>query len=481
MNEHTPDQTLPDEPVSSVSGQFSRRQFLTLVAGGAMAALAPPVLALPGRKTITVLTNHNDDTFSLIEEAFEKAQSQYRVKLMWMMPPDATKFLHRSDSASMDVWWQAAPHNHIADIAKEGLLQPLPAFDDGLPSAIGKVPLVNAEQTYRATQLTAFSFLVNTKAIAAQQLPWPSDWAVLARPEYAGKVALSDPVKVRFGNIVLDVVLQSYGWDSGWALLSEIVGNAVLLPKGLTDEVSSGRLPVALHVDIVPNAEQRLRQPMERVYPAHSGIVNAGYIGILKSSPNAEGARAFVEFILSAEGQQLLPRTDLPRLPVRPAVYASLGKAQFNPFEAQQSGRLTYRPGEEAGQTAIVTALFGALVKDQARLSTLWARVHAAEKKADPAQATKIAQARSLLQAVPIDSAKASSEDIKKAFRPPRGQQATSTPADLPVQNQLQVPEAATESTSSQLNPARQVAESWEQAYAGNQAQAAKLLEEVGA
>ncbi|MEQ1600706.1 MAG: extracellular solute-binding protein [Methylophilaceae bacterium] len=463
------------------SASVSRRRFLTGIALGA-AVMARPGWALTSRQTVTVLTNHNDDTFSLLEEAFEKAQPHYRIKLMWMMPPDALKFLHRSDSASLDVWWQAAPHNHIADLAKEGLLQPLPPLDDGLPPTLGTLPLVAMDNSYHATQLTAFSFLVNSQAIAAQQLPWPSDWTVLAQPEYAGKVALSDPVKVRFNNMVLDVVLQTFGWEQGWALLSAISGNAVILSKGLTDEVSSGKYPVALHIDIVPNAEQRMRQPLECVYPAHGGIINAGYIGILKQSPNTEGARAFVNFVLSASGQQLLPRTDLPRLPVRPVVYAALGKTQFNPFEAQKSGQLTYQARDGAGQAAVVSALFGALVKDHAQLSRLWARLHIAEKKAHPLYTAQVAKARSLLQQVPINEALAGSDEIKKAFRPPRvQQQTTTTPADLPVQNQLQVAAPVAENNNAQPSAAKDLVSSWEQAYSNNQAQAAKLLDEVGA
>ena len=280
----------------------------------------------------------------------------------------------------------------------DGLLQPLPEVDGGLPASIGGMPLVTVDNLTRATQLTAFSFLVNRQAITEQHLPWPSDWAVLTQPEYAGKVALTDPVKVRFGTILLDVVLQSYGWDAGWALLSAIAGNAVLLPRGLTDEVSSGRQPVALHIDIVPNAEQRFRQPLEHVYPVHGGIINAGYIGFLKHSSNPEGARAFYDFVLSAEGQRLLPRTDLPRLPVRPAVYEQLGKDQFNPFVAQANGQFTYTPSESSGREAVVAALFASLVDDHEQLARLWLRLHAAERKADPAYAERVTKARHLLE-----------------------------------------------------------------------------------
>ncbi len=458
-----------EKPDSETEYRASRRRFLTGMAVGA-ATLACPAWARSGRQTVTVLTNHNDDTFALFEEAFEKAQPDYRIKIVWLMPPDAAKLLRRRESDGPDVWWTASPRNHIADIAPDGLLQALPAVDAGLPSSIGNLPLVAADNTYRATQITAFSFLVNRKAIAEQQLPWPSDWPVLAQPEYAGKVALTDPLKVRFGTLLLDVALQSYGWEAGWGLLSAITGNAVLLPKGLADEVSSGRQPVALHVDVIPNAEQRFRQPMERVYPGHGGIVNAGYISIMKNSANVEGARAFVNFVLSAEGQRLMLCTDLPRLPVRPEVYANGGeKDQFNPFAAQAAGQFTYQAGgpSEAWRAAVVSALFAAMDKDHNQLAQLWARLHAAERKAEPTHTEQVAKARHALEQVPLAAAMADSEDIKKAFRPQRG---------------LAVPqEPAPEGNAPLSEAAKAYATAWEEAYRNNRAQAAKLLDEMGA
>ncbi|MDD2760571.1 MAG: ABC transporter substrate-binding protein, partial [Methylomonas sp.] len=240
-------------PVTTTANRISRRRFLAGIAVGS-AALSCPAWALADRKTVTVLTNHNDDTFSLFEEAFEKAQSQYRLKIVWMMPPDAKKFLRRNKGDGVDVWWQAAPHNHLADMAKEGLLQPLAVRTTGLPSMLGHQSLAATDDLYRASQMTAFNFEVNTKAIADRKLPWPSDWPVLAQSAYAGRIGLADPEKVRFGGLLPDVALQSFGWEAGWALLSAIAGNAVLLPRGISDEVQSGRLAVGLHIDIVPNA-----------------------------------------------------------------------------------------------------------------------------------------------------------------------------------------------------------------------------------
>jgi len=459
----------------------SRRRFLESCAAGALAGALPHAAQAAVRQPVTVLTNHNDDTLSLFEKGFEKANPQYRLKFVWFMPPDAMKYLREPANASPDVWWQAAPHNHLADMAKDGFLQPLGIAKDGLPASIGALSLEGANDLYHASQLTAFSFFVNSKAIREQGLPWPEDWPVLAGPAYAGRIALSDPWTVRFGSQLLSVATQSFGWEQGWALLSAIAGNAVIMSNGLRDEVISGHQPVALHIDTVPNAEQRFRQRMERVYPKHGAIVNAGYIGLLKKAPNLDGARAFAAYVLSAEGQVLLPKSDLPRLPIRPDAYAALGKEQFDPFAAQAAGQFVYQPTDEApGRSTALAALFAGLIQDKPQFSKLWARVHAAETVG---RAADVAEARRLLETIPVAKDFWKDETLSSAFKPPRrpaaegGAQPPAAEARpqqaqvIPGQpNGLTLPE-----------PAKPIVESWRAAFRDNQTRAATLLDAVKA
>ena len=45
-------------------------------------------------------------------------------------------------------------------------------------------------------------------------------------------------------------------------------------------------------------------------------------VGVIANAPNKAGAEAFVEFLLSPAGQEVLLEPSIRRLPVNPAVYA---------------------------------------------------------------------------------------------------------------------------------------------------------------
>ena len=99
------------------------------------------------------------------------------------------------------------------------------------------------------------------------------------------------------------------------------------------------------------------------------------------------------------------------------------------------------------------------MTADQPQLAKLWARLRKAEQLAKPEHTGKVAAARHALEQVPLTEAQADSEEIKQAFRPVKDKDGKNT----------------------QSEEAKKYAADWVEVYRKNQAQAAKLLDEVGA
>jgi|JI6StandDraft_1071083.scaffolds.fasta_scaffold18260_4 phosphoglycerate transport regulatory protein PgtC len=392
-----------------------RRLLLGLGAGGLMSTPLRAAETRSVRQPVVVLTSYNDEVFSRFEAAFEKAHPQYKLQLVWRMPHDALPYLRQPRQAGVDVYWSASPRNFAA-LAREGAWQPLGIARDGLPERIGKARLADAEGFYTATEMAGYGFIFNPEAVARLKLAAPADWQDLTAPAYAGQLVLPNPARVGFAPVMVDIVLQAYGWEKGWATWSAIAGNAgSLTDRGstfVTDEVASGRRAVGLSIDFFAVSAIANGAPLRFAYPAHGGI-NPAHIALARNAPNPDGARAFASFVLSAEGQRIVTHRDIHKLPVRPEVYRELPADYFNPFRAAEQGAFDYDGDADRNRLGLISALFEqTLIREHGELAALWQRIHRAA-----AAGHDIRAARQLLESPPISLAEASQPALQQVFR----------------------------------------------------------------
>ncbi|MFD2441838.1 hypothetical protein ACFSS8_20235 [Paracoccus kondratievae] len=154
-------------------------------------------------------------------------------------------------------------------------------------------------------------------------------------------------------------------------------------------------------------------------------------IGIIANAPNPEGAKQFVEFLLSPEGQKVLLDPAIMRLPVDPKIYASAPDGFPNPFSEEFApGAIEFDVDKSGVRYNLVNSLFDVLVTY--RLDDLRGAV-AAVQKAEAAHADTgnkeagalIAEARALIEAMPITEAEAQDPAFTQVFTISRAEPGT--------------------------------------------------------
>lgn len=360
--------------------QPARRAFIRK-AGAVVAATAASPLWAAARRDVVVLTAYPDAVVSRFEAAFEQAWPQYRLRVVWRMPHDALPYLRQPGQGGVDVYWSASPRTY-AQLKAEQALRKLPVSLAGLPGRIGGSVIDDPDGYFAASEVAGYGFAVNPAYLARHGLPVPADWSDLAQPAYAGHLVVPDPVEVGFAPVLVDIPLQAYGWDTGWALWSAIAANARFVGRGgsfVSDEIGSGRSGVGLSIDFFVAAAIANGAPLDFVYPRQGGV-NPAHVAVTANSPNPAGAKAFVEFVLSEGGQRILAHPDIRKLPVRPSVYGSLPAGYHKPFKVAEQGGYRYDNGRGKGRAAPVAAAFGqAVLQPRERLARLWQRLRAAD------------------------------------------------------------------------------------------------------
>ncbi|HEX4985187.1 MAG TPA: extracellular solute-binding protein [Burkholderiales bacterium] len=370
---------------------------------------------------VVVLTSYPQETLSLFESAFEKANPGTRVEIVWRMPRDAMPYLLEPGSHGVDVYWSASARNY-AELARRDMLTPLPA-DPALPEAVGGFPIAGPERLYRASEIAGYGFACNTARLEARGLHCPATWAELAAPEYAGRVLLPVPSRVGFAPLMYEILLQRMGWDAGWALIGEFGANAALFVPGgafITDRVARGEQDVGVTIDFFAKSAAANGSPLTFVYPDIIGFSPA-HVAVLAGAPHPQAAQKYVTFLLSDEGQRILASPDIRKLPVRPSTFATLEAGYFNPYEAAATHDVNYDLARAQRRQALSSALFDVLVTErQAALRELWQSIHRAEhlaaERGDAPLADAARRARAAATWLPVSAAESEDKALQRDF-----------------------------------------------------------------
>lgn len=152
----------------------------------------------------------------------------------------------------------------------------------------------------------ANSFGINTKQLTPAQ--YPKTWLDLANPMYKGKISAARPDKSGSAFIQLGVILQIYGEEKGWDLYAKILDNTVLSNSSgaVSKFVNDGEAAIGLSNEDTLLKFKAGGGPVEIVYPADGTSALADSMALSATPGNPEGGKAFINYMLSREAQEIL-------------------------------------------------------------------------------------------------------------------------------------------------------------------------------
>lgn len=229
----------------------------------------------------------------------------------------------------------------------------------------------------------------------------PETWNDLLDPALSGRIAMSHPIRSGTTHSLIETILQDRGWDAGWAWLLELAGQLGTISArsfGVLEGVEQGRHSLGLTIDFL--ALKRANNGVVFRYGRPIIIVPAR-IAALQGGENSEAARAFVDFVLSPEGQRLLLRADIRRIPVDPEVRAELAETLLPEVRAALHFSWSrYDPEVASRRYWQVNELFEAFIgRDFLRRREIWRRW----RSLDGGGAPELAGVRYLLTQMPVN------------------------------------------------------------------------------
>jgi ABC-type Fe3+ transport system substrate-binding protein len=254
----------------------------------------------------------------------------------------------------------------------------------GIPSDLGGETFWDRDGRWVGACLSSFGICYNRDALARLGIEEPpSSWSAVATPPFRGQVALADPTKSSTSGKAIEMIVQKQmadarrraeargvtdpaaldaaafgdGWNEAMRLLRRLGANARYFTDQSTKiplDVSTGDAAVGMCIDYYGRFQAEAAASAGR--PGQVGFVtargetsiNPDPIALLRGAPHRELAIAFIEYVLSDDGQKLwsfrrgVPggpeRYTLRRLPIVPRLYdhafdAYRADPDDNPYE----------------------------------------------------------------------------------------------------------------------------------------------------
>jgi iron(III) transport system substrate-binding protein len=244
-----------------------------------------------------------------------------------------TLLVNEKNRPRCDVFWNNEILSTIR-LQKQGLLEPYDSPAAGPYPASAKA----ADHTWHAFALRARVILVNTRLVKEDERP--KGLLELADPRWRGRVAMARP---QFGTSATQAacLFEVIGGDRAREYYRGLKQNGVQIAPGnkqVAEWVGRGRTPrgqsVAVGVTDTDDAmaEVKAGRDVALIFPDRDAPADSrmgtlfipNTLAILKGSPNPEGARRLVDFLLGPEAEALLAESESHQIPLNPEVKATL-------------------------------------------------------------------------------------------------------------------------------------------------------------
>jgi iron(III) transport system substrate-binding protein len=164
----------------------------------------------------------------------------------------------------------------------------------------------DADNTVFGTSASAVGVIYNTTIFPALS----ADWNELSGTNYRNQLAIPDPEKSGSCKDFLAGFINNKGEAAGWKVWENLAVNGMKVPganAAALEAVTTGEKGILVAgVDYNAYSSIAKGEPLKIYYPAGGTVINPRPAMILKTSPNKDNAKAFMDYLLSDEAQKLV-------------------------------------------------------------------------------------------------------------------------------------------------------------------------------
>jgi ABC-type Fe3+ transport system substrate-binding protein len=335
----TPTYTITTPPTTATQTYQQTTPQTTVV--GVTTTPTPQTTQAPQGIVLRILSRHPTNILDMARNAFLKSDlaKRYGIVDIRTVVIDAAVWPEFIRRGSADVLWGGGP-TLFDSLYINNLLAPLDSdlvlsVAKDIPDRIGGSPMKrigsDGKIYWIAAAISSFGITINNDVIKQFNLPVPSTWEDLGKPEYGTtlytykkpSVAIAQLSRSTSTTRMAEIILQAYGWEKGWEVLAYIAANSDIKSgsEDARNAVINGEVAAALTIDFYGYTAMNQNPATKYIIPEGATVINGDPIAMAYNTRYKEAAQAFIAWVLSPEGQKIWLDPSINRMPANPKVF----------------------------------------------------------------------------------------------------------------------------------------------------------------
>jgi phosphoglycerate transport regulatory protein PgtC len=263
--------------------------------------------------TLVILTTLSEKPLQPILDGFKQKYSTAKVKVIHRRTSTSIKLLNQGYIDDIDVVISTSPFlmNKLNELQ---LLKAVPAKYNP-PAWLAPHIMVDDNRAV-AVGYSGAVILWNKDYLALNKLPQPTRWEDLTKPDFFQHITMSTPTRSGTTQMMIESILQHYGWDEGWRLLLNIGANLATISSrsfGVSESISRGIVGAG---PVIDSYALNLTNLSFLSYSYLSNVaLMPSLVGVL-NSPQDRLTTQFLDYFLSDSVQSSISSNDFAKQPI---------------------------------------------------------------------------------------------------------------------------------------------------------------------
>ncbi|MGF1763763.1 ABC transporter substrate-binding protein [Aliivibrio kagoshimensis] len=264
--------------------------------------------------TLVILTTLSEKPLQPILDGFKQKYSSAKVKVIHRRTSTSIKLLNQGYIDDIDVVISTSPFlmNKLNELQ---LLKAVPSKYN--PPAWLAAHIMVDDNRAVAVGYSGAVILWNKDYLAMNKLPQPTRWEDLAKPDFFQHITMSTPTRSGTTQMMIESILQHYGWDEGWRLLLNIGANLATISSrsfGVSESISRGIVGAG---PVIDSYALNLTNLSFLSYSYLSNVaLMPSLVGVLNTQDQNRLTTQFLDYFLSNSVQSTISSNSFAKQPI---------------------------------------------------------------------------------------------------------------------------------------------------------------------